>query len=213
MRPQPRQPSARQHPAHTARFPGWPRKPQARPVNVRNDGAVNSGENTASSVISDAGTGSTASGSIRRGDPFRRGVPGHGRHAGHHGNRAADTRPADQERRKPPGSPPASPEAGPASASRRHLARQLLLRRREAARPPTAHPVPAPALAGLPDEWPSASTRPPPGSTAKTSSPGPSARSPARPSRESTRPSPSTQARPPGSKDAVPPTVKLRKSR
>jgi hypothetical protein len=72
MRPQPRQPSARQHPAHTARFPGWPRKPQARPVNVRNDGAVNSGENTASSVISDAGTGSTASGSIRRGDPFRR---------------------------------------------------------------------------------------------------------------------------------------------
>ena len=33
-------------------------------MNVRNDGAVNSGENTASSVISDAGTGSTAAGSI-----------------------------------------------------------------------------------------------------------------------------------------------------
>ena len=32
-------------------------------MNVRNDGVVNNGENTASSVISDAGTGSTASGS------------------------------------------------------------------------------------------------------------------------------------------------------
>src|SRR5215472_15285442 len=59
----------------TVRFPPWARKPQARPVNVRNDGAVNSGENTVSSVISDAGTGSTASGIIRRG-PFRQGEPG-----------------------------------------------------------------------------------------------------------------------------------------
>jgi hypothetical protein len=33
-------------------------------VNVRYDGAVNSGQNTASSVISDAGTGNAASGSI-----------------------------------------------------------------------------------------------------------------------------------------------------
>jgi hypothetical protein len=44
-------------------------------VNVRNDGAVNSGENTASSVISDAGTGAAASGSIS-GNPFRQGYPG-----------------------------------------------------------------------------------------------------------------------------------------
>jgi hypothetical protein len=60
----------------TVRFPGWARKPQARPVNVRNDGAVNSGANQASSVISDAGT---ISGSISR-RPFpRKGGKGHGR--------------------------------------------------------------------------------------------------------------------------------------
>ena len=28
---------------HTVRFPGWARNPQARPQNVRNDGAVNNG--------------------------------------------------------------------------------------------------------------------------------------------------------------------------
>jgi hypothetical protein len=44
---------------HTVRFPDCARKPQVRAVNVRNDGAVNSGENAASSVISDAGTGNT----------------------------------------------------------------------------------------------------------------------------------------------------------
>jgi hypothetical protein len=49
---------------HTVRFRGWARKPQARPQNVRNDGAVNSGANEASSVIRDAGTGSAESGSI-----------------------------------------------------------------------------------------------------------------------------------------------------
>ena len=75
---------------HTVRFPDWARKPQASPVNVRNDGAVNNGENTASSVISDAGTGSAASGSIG-GNPFRQQVSGHGRRAGHHGQRAANT--------------------------------------------------------------------------------------------------------------------------
>jgi hypothetical protein len=48
---------------HTVRFPGCARKPQARAVNVRKDGAVNNGANTASSVISDAGTGSAAAGS------------------------------------------------------------------------------------------------------------------------------------------------------
>ena len=50
----------------TVRFPGWARKPQARAVKVRNDGAVNSGANAWSSVISDAGT---MSGSIS-GRPF-----------------------------------------------------------------------------------------------------------------------------------------------
>jgi hypothetical protein len=59
---------------HTVRFPDCARKPQARAVNVRNDGAVNNGANTASSVISDAGTGSTASGNI--GNPFRQGHAG-----------------------------------------------------------------------------------------------------------------------------------------
>ena len=44
-------------------------------MNVRNDGAVNNGENTASSVISDAGTGSTASGSIG-GNLFHQRYPG-----------------------------------------------------------------------------------------------------------------------------------------
>ena len=72
-------------------------------VNVRNDGAVNSGENAASSVISDAGTGGVPSGSIS-GSPFhdrRRARPA-GVRAGHHGQRAASARPADPERRHPP---------------------------------------------------------------------------------------------------------------
>ena len=56
---------------HTVRFPGWARNPQARPQNVRNDGAVNNGARPASSVISDAGTGSVASTSIG-GNPFHR---------------------------------------------------------------------------------------------------------------------------------------------
>jgi hypothetical protein len=56
---------------HTVRFPGWARNPQARPQNARNDGAVNNGARPASSVISDAGTGSVASTSIG-GNPFHR---------------------------------------------------------------------------------------------------------------------------------------------
>jgi len=55
----------------TVRFPDSARKPQARPVNVRNDGAVNKEANADSSVISDAGTGTVASGSIG-GNPFHR---------------------------------------------------------------------------------------------------------------------------------------------
>lgn len=51
----------------TVRFPGWARKPQANAVKVRNDGAVNSGANAWSSVISDAGTISGSIGSR----PFR----------------------------------------------------------------------------------------------------------------------------------------------
>jgi hypothetical protein len=45
----------------------------ARPRNVRKEGAVNSGPKPVSSVISDAGTGSVASGSIGR-NPFQRRV-------------------------------------------------------------------------------------------------------------------------------------------
>ncbi len=56
---------------HTVRFPVCARNPQARPQNVRNDGAVNNGARPASSVISDAGTGSVASASIG-GNPFHR---------------------------------------------------------------------------------------------------------------------------------------------
>jgi hypothetical protein len=56
---------------HTVRFPVCARNPQARPQNVRNDGAVNNGARPASSVLSDAGTGSVASTSIG-GNPFHR---------------------------------------------------------------------------------------------------------------------------------------------
>ena len=56
---------------HTVRFPVCARKPQARPQNVRNDGAVNNGARPASSAIRDAGTGSVASTSIG-GNPFHR---------------------------------------------------------------------------------------------------------------------------------------------
>ena len=56
---------------HTVRYPGWARNPQARPQNVRNDGAVNNGARPASSVISDAGTGSVACTSVG-GNPFHR---------------------------------------------------------------------------------------------------------------------------------------------
>jgi len=56
---------------HTVRFPGCARNPQARPQNVRNDGAVNDSESTASSVISATGIGRLAPGTIG-GDPFHR---------------------------------------------------------------------------------------------------------------------------------------------
>ncbi len=59
---------------HTVRFPVCAKNPQARPQNVRNDGAVNNGAKPVSSVISDAGTGSVASGSIG-GNPFHRRFP------------------------------------------------------------------------------------------------------------------------------------------
>src|SRR6266568_2028742 len=49
---------------HTVCFPARVRKPQASPQNVRNDGAVNSGANAARTFISEAGTGTVASGSI-----------------------------------------------------------------------------------------------------------------------------------------------------
>ena len=51
-------------PVRERRAPDCARNPQASAVNVRNDGAVNSGQDTASSVISDAGGGSPASGNI-----------------------------------------------------------------------------------------------------------------------------------------------------
>jgi hypothetical protein len=50
--------------AHTVRRPAWARNPQARPQNVRNDGAVNNGANDASRRFSEAGTGGAVSGSI-----------------------------------------------------------------------------------------------------------------------------------------------------
>jgi hypothetical protein len=55
-------------------------------VNVRNDGAVNNEENTASSVISDAGTGTAASGSIG-GIRFTIGIRARPAAASHHGKR------------------------------------------------------------------------------------------------------------------------------
>jgi hypothetical protein len=56
---------------HIVRFPVCAANPQARQQSVRKDGAVNNGAKPASSVISDAGTGSVASGSIG-GNPFQR---------------------------------------------------------------------------------------------------------------------------------------------
>jgi len=56
---------------HTVRRPACVRNPQARPQNVRNDGAVNSGAKDMSSLISETGAGSVASGSIG-GNPFHR---------------------------------------------------------------------------------------------------------------------------------------------
>jgi hypothetical protein len=53
---------------HTVLLPVWAKNPQARPQNVRNDGAVNSGPNTASRLASEAGSGSVMPGSIA-GDP------------------------------------------------------------------------------------------------------------------------------------------------
>ncbi len=56
---------------HTVRRPAWARNPQARPRNVRKDGAVNSEPNEARSIISEAGPCGVASGSIG-GNPFHR---------------------------------------------------------------------------------------------------------------------------------------------
>jgi hypothetical protein len=67
MRPGPRQGLPVSIP-HTVRFPDCARKPQASPVNVRNDGAVNSGRTrpAASSATPGPGVnGNAASGSIR----------------------------------------------------------------------------------------------------------------------------------------------------
>jgi hypothetical protein len=77
--------------------PDWARKPRARRQNVRNDGRMNNRENTASSVISDAGTDSAASGSIQgiRSVSSIRARSARLR-AGHHGQRAANTPPADR---------------------------------------------------------------------------------------------------------------------
>ena len=75
MRPDPGQAGAVSIP-HTVRFPDCARKPQASIANVRNDGAVNRGANTTSTVISDAGTHSAPSGDI--GDRFRQRHPGEG---------------------------------------------------------------------------------------------------------------------------------------
>jgi hypothetical protein len=54
---------------HTVRFPVCARNPLASMVKVRKDGAVNNGVKQASAFISEAGSGSVASGSIS-GNPF-----------------------------------------------------------------------------------------------------------------------------------------------
>jgi hypothetical protein len=54
---------------HTVRFPVCARNPQASMVKVRKDGAVNNGAKQASTLASEPGTGSVASGSIG-GNPF-----------------------------------------------------------------------------------------------------------------------------------------------
>ena len=138
----------------TVRFPGCARKPQASIVNVRNDGAVNNGANTASSVISDAGTGSTASGSIS-GNPFRQ------RHRGPQA--AAAGRPSWTACRKhltsrpatpsPRGSPPTSRPAGPASASPSSATAASTATSPRSCPAAPSPPDPAPALPGSEDHW------------------------------------------------------------
>jgi hypothetical protein len=134
---------------HTVRFPDCARKPQASPVNVRNDGAVNSGETTAGSVISDAGTAELRPGASAR-TRFMTG--------GGHGPRqprrpswtaCANARPADPQRRHPADHRPCHGGLAPPRRAPRPLPRAVMLCRRAAARAPRAHPDPPPALPGL----------------------------------------------------------------
>jgi hypothetical protein len=110
-------------------------------------------------------------------------------------------------------SPHVSPPAGPASAGPRSASAAGTATSRSPS-PATARRRPSCGCAGRdhPTNGPSASIRPRPRPTAKTSFPGHTARSPARPSRESMRPSNSTQARRPDSNHADSQTSKLRKS-
>ena len=104
---------------HTVRFPVCATNPQASMVNVRKDGAVNIGANPVSSVSSDAGTGSVASGSIggipfqQRSDQHRRCSPLHPPHLPHR-----HVRPAHPACRRYPGCAqhPAMQHAGTAPA-------------------------------------------------------------------------------------------------
>src|SRR5512135_691058 len=134
---------------HTVLLPVWARNPQARPQKVRNDGAVNSGPNTASRPASEPGSGSVTSGIIA-GNPGTR-VPAVARpdSPGHHEQRARHARPADPRRRHPADHRPR--QAWLARYRRAHRAppRTILLRLRPPARLPRARADPATALPGL----------------------------------------------------------------
>ena len=182
---------------HTVRFPVCARNPQASIVNVRNDGAVNSGANQASRLASEAGTGGVTSGSIAA-NPARRRFPeqlvpgcpasGTGLAAPARRPRLAAARqpqpswtacPAHPTRRpeppSPSGSPPTSDAAGPASAST-----SCVTAGNSATSPPSCPATASPprscvcATRDPPTAGPSGSTRPAPASTPNPSCPPPS---------------------------------------
>jgi hypothetical protein len=124
--------------------------------------AVNNGPNTASSLASEAGIGSVASGTIG-GNPvserfFIQAAPGRPRRAAppgpsHHGQRARHTRPADPDRRHPADHRLRQARLAPPRRAHRAPPRTILLRLRPAARLPRARPDLRLRYQGSADRW------------------------------------------------------------
>src|SRR5712691_3090802 len=191
---------------HTVRFPAWDKNPQARPQNVRNDGAVNNGPNTASRLASEAGTGSVASGSISGNPRFISGFyPGSTSARPPPPRGSARPQPSWTACQKHPvrrpgppspcGSSPTSRAAGPASASPSCATADDSATYLPAC-PATANPPRSCGCAtrDQPTAGPSGSTWPAAASTPSPNCPPPSDPRPARPKKGSMTPSSSTRA-------------------